>query len=154
MNQMSNRNKYIFIVAISLVMLSGVIIYQKDKLFTHQEKFIEIKSQCQVQQQDCVIKNDGATFTIRSDKDVYYLKPFTMSLSTNNQTVTNVIVDFKMVNMEMGVNRTALKKEKTDWHGQVILPVCVTGRADWLAEIEVYSNDSQYRIMLPLEVKK
>ena len=61
--------------------------------------------------------------------------------------------------MNMGVNRFSLRKaeiknQKQKWQGKALLPVCVTGRADWLAELEVVTNQSKYIIAIPLSVKQ
>ena len=60
-----------------------------------------------------------------------------------------------MNNMNMGVNRFLLKRDnKSIWKGKALLPICVTGRADWLSEIEILTTKNKYIISIPILVKK
>ena len=59
----------------------------------------------------------------------------------------------------MGVNRFLLKKtnfrnEKQKWQGKALLPICVTGRADWVSELEVVTQKSKYVFSFPIFVKQ
>ena len=64
-----------------------------------------------------------------------------------------------MKNMNMGVNRFKLikpssKNIKKLWTGKALLPVCITGRADWFAELELISKKKKYMISFPISVKQ
>ena len=79
--------------------------------------------------------------------------------NSSDFNVDKIFVDFKMKNMNMGINRFSLKNDYSDtknskWFGIVLLPICVTGRADWIASFEVTTNNNQYLISLPLDIKK
>ncbi len=57
--------------------------------------------------------------------------------------VERVAVRFAMPGMNMGLNRFGLAPgEEGVWRGEAMLPVCVTGRQDWLATLEVRGPDA------------
>ena len=115
---------------------------------------------CNAQKKVCKIELDGLNVELSFDNNIYYLKPFNVFVwSETDFNVKSIQVDFKMKNMNMGVNRFSLRKDeiknqKQKWQGKALLPVCVTGRADWLAELEVVTNQSKYIIAIPLSVKQ
>lgn len=118
--------------------------------------------QCTTLSNQCTVNLNGVKLKISFDQNVYYLKPFNVTVefdNSNDFNVDKISVDFKMKNMNMGINRFSLKNDYPDtknnkWLGIALLPICVTGRADWNASFEVTTNNNQYLISLPLEVKK
>lgn len=122
---------------------------------------------CDIQKAACLFKFKNLTLEISMDKDIYYLKPFNLSVkrlftntsSKDTSKIESIVVDFKMKNMNMGVNRFQLKKMtlKNDayaWEGKALLPICVTGRADWVSELDILTSDSHYRLIFPILVKQ
>jgi hypothetical protein len=64
-----------------------------------------------------------------------------------------------MVGMDMGLNRFTLSSvvdEKGDlfYEGEGILPVCVSGRVDWLANTHVITTDKIYEAVFEFKVAK
>ncbi len=53
---------------------------------------------------------------------------------------------FSMKGMDMGDLRQKLvfDRQTKTWRGQVILPICSTGRRDWLARVDVINGDTIY----------
>jgi len=50
--------------------------------------------------------------------------------------VRQVLVQFTMKGMDMGLNRYRLVSDGAGrWTGKAMLPVCTTGRTDWLATV-------------------
>lgn len=119
-------------------------------------------SNCIPQEQICNVESDKFKFEVSFDENVYYLKPFTISVKTlekNNHEIISIVVDFKMKSMDMGVNRFKLLKVnkmdgKKSWIGKVLLPICVVRRADWNSEIEIITKQNKYIYSFPLDVKK
>lgn len=113
---------------------------------------------CQVQEQPCVVNINDLELNIYFEKNIYYLKPFNIAISSiNDSDLISVYVDFKMKNMNMGVNRFQLKRDVNkpeNWQGKALLPICVTGRADWYSELEVTTKKGRYQISLPIFVKQ
>lgn len=117
---------------------------------------------CNPQKEACKVHNDAINVGISLDENVYYLKPFQVSvwtLSKDDTDVESVQIDFKMKGMNMGVNRFFLTKlnsrnDQQNWRGHALLPICVTGRADWFAELEVNTEKSNYIYTIPVLVKQ
>ena len=123
---------------------------------------------CNIQKTDCTFTAENMTLELSMQKDIYYLKPFDLSIKElltdsyikDNSAIESIVVDFKMKNMDMGVNRFKLKKQKlakgtsSVWEGKALLPICVTGRAGWVTELDILTNDSHYRLVFPIVVKQ
>lgn len=117
---------------------------------------------CNVQQKICKIELEEFNIEISMDKNIYYLKKFNVNIWVESKEVTNIEsiqIDFKMKNMNMGVNHFILNKIKSDnkkqnWQGSALLPVCVTGRADWFSELNIVTKQNKYIIEFPILVKK
>ena len=128
-----------------------------------QRKIIRLQvDKCNAQKQKCSVNLNGHKIRISFDENVFYLKPFYISVSDENNDSNNIEsiqIDFKMKNMNMGVNRFLLEKIHSEnnqpfWKGKALLPICVTGRADWVSELNIVTKDYNYIISLPLLVKK
>lgn len=117
---------------------------------------------CNVQQKICKIELEEFNIEISMDKNIYYLKKFNVDIWVESKEDTNIEsiqIDFKMKNMNMGVNHFILNKIKSDnkkqnWQGSALLPVCVTGRADWFSELNIVTKQNKYIIEFPILVKK
>ena len=118
--------------------------------------------QCTTLSNQCTVNLNGVKLKISFDQNIYYLKPFNVTVEFDNSSdfnIDKIFVDFKMKNMNMGINRFSLKNDYPDtknnkWLGIALLPICVTGRADWTASFEVTTNNNQYLIFFPLDIKK
>jgi len=97
-------------------------------------------STCQVQYQNIVLE-------LSLGPGVKPLQPFPMKLDIKGHSgmVQNVIADFQMKGMDMGMNRYRLVAEKGLWQANVTLPVCVASRADWLTLIEFEIDGKKYQ---------
>lgn len=93
---------------------------------------------------------------------VAYLEPFKMRVTIQGfgqEMIEKVNVDFKMVGMDMGLNRFTLsplvdKKGNVTYEGEGILPLCVSGRVDWLASTHVMTTDKIYEAIFGFKVAK
>ena len=116
---------------------------------------------CDVQKQRCHIISDEFNIEISLENNIYYLKNFNISVwSENNKSsnIESIFIDFKMEKMNMGVNRFMLTKLNSEykqrWQGKALLPVCVTGRADWFSDFEVETKTNRYVFRFPINVKR
>jgi hypothetical protein len=128
-----------------------------------EKKIINVPTgNCHAQKQLCTVTSDDFKIGISFDKNIYYLKKFNVSVWTENKEsadIESIQIDFKMKNMNMGVNRFMLEKinsenKRQQWQGKALLPICVTGRADWFAELEVVTKQSKFILTLPLFVQR
>lgn len=117
---------------------------------------------CNVQQKKCKVEFEKFNIEISMDKNIYYLKKFNVDVWVENKEGTNIEsiqIDFKMKDMNMGVNHFILNKMKSEnkkqnWQGNALLPVCVTGRADWFSELTIITKQNKYILEFPILVKK
>lgn len=65
------------------------------------------------------------------------LKPFRVRLESDAEKIDNLVLDFKMPGMNMGMNRHRLSYENGFWQNQLVLPVCTQSRNDWIVTLEL-----------------
>lgn len=161
---MKNLTKYILSGAI-VALLIFIFIFESK---TGSENIIELseintqQSTCKPQQQVCRVSNEKFIAEIEFDKNISYLKPFNITVRTQervSQHIESIHADFKMRSMDMGVNRfnllnKGITDKKINWEGRALLPVCVTGRVDWFSEVAIITGNKKYIFSFPMEVKK
>jgi hypothetical protein len=110
----------------------------------------------------CMAGDAQHTVTLHFPEDVAYLKPFKMRVTPQgfeNEMIEQVIVDFKMVGMDMGLNRFKLSSDVDEkgnvyYEGEGILPVCVSGRVDWSANTQIITTHKLYQATFEFKVGK
>ena len=93
--------------------------------------------------QGCVM-DDGTK--LRFDHMPRVMQPFHLSASSDE--AIEIHASFAMQGMEMGLNRYRLLQQGNVWAVEVILPVCVRGRSDWLMLLEVQTRNGLERYQL------
>ena len=89
---------------------------------------------CAALTQGCAL--DQGKLFVKTDRAPAPLKPF--SLTVLAPSAQAVYAEVQMQGMEMGLNRYRLIPQANgEWRATITLPVCVTGRRDWLMLIEV-----------------
>ncbi|HUW49627.1 MAG TPA: hypothetical protein VMV75_01280 [Sulfuricella sp.] len=64
------------------------------------------------------------------------LKPFELMVKAPG--ARQIVADFAMQDMNMGRNRYALQRMADGaWHGNIVLPVCVSGSSRWILTLEL-----------------
>ncbi len=117
---------------------------------------------CYPQKNVCKVETDKFKIEISLDKNIFYLKQFAINVLLSikdNLIVESINIDFKMTNMDMGKNYFKLERIqseniKQNWHGNAILPVCVTKRTEWFSELELVAKDNIYVFSFPLSVQR
>ncbi len=93
-------------------------------------------AQCPDPMRGCRIAAGGVQADLRFASPPGTLRPFVLEVAAPG--AKSVAASFAMVGMEMGENRYQLARTGSDaWRAEIILPVCVAGRADWLMTLEV-----------------
>lgn len=84
---------------------------------------------------------------IRFDAVPQTMKPFNVLVEMPG--AESMEASFVMDGMEMGLNRYRLiKKTGGFWQAEVILPVCMQGRGDWLMELKVETPAGRWHYQL------
>jgi hypothetical protein len=93
-----------------------------------------------------VIDAGRVSFAI-SPAAIPLMKTLTLRVETEGFEPTDVAVDIRGLNMDMGLNRTVLQKdEKVAWEGETILPVCSQRRMEWEAAVQLGGHE---RVEIP-----
>jgi hypothetical protein len=85
---------------------------------------------------ECIVRSDTRLIGIELPSEVQPLTRFPVKVRVEGLEPGSVVVQFDMKSMDMGVNRFGLRQKGAVWEGEAILPVCTSGRTDWLATVE------------------
>ena len=91
----------------------------------------------------CSFSHRGAAASVRFSAQPAALEAFELNVRATG--VSRISAEFQMVGMDMGFNRYDLRPT-TDgaWAAKVTLPVCVSGRRDWILYLDL--DGSRYAI--------
>lgn len=102
--------------------------------------------QCNAAATTCTAGDGVMTIGFSLQGEVSPLRRMQMIVTLEGETavaVEQVAVRFTMPRMNMGLNRFGLAPAGDGrWRGEAMLAVCVTGRQDWLARVEVRGHDA------------
>ena len=108
---------------------------------------------CNSAQATCEARGDGLAIELGLGPEVRPMQPFDIRLrALEGQLSASAIVEleFQMQAMNMGLNRYRLRREEHGaWTGQAILPVCRSGRSDWLAQLDIRDGERRWMAVLP-----
>jgi hypothetical protein len=124
---------------------------QADRLVTS----LTVASACDIQQ-GCDSGDAALSVHVQFDAPPRALKPFSVNVRTaGGQAVEAVMVTFFMEGMDMGLNRyRMLGNAVSGWHADVALPICVSGRSDWIAEFEFVTAGRRLLLRVPFVLEK
>lgn len=133
---------YGILLAIGVFVLAGIFIWAE-------------RTQSEAQNLGCADIMTGCgndLFRLKFISAPQVMKPIRLNLETKN--AKQVYVSFSMEKMEMGLNRYQLIKQgDLDlWLADVTLPVCVQGRSDWIAEVEIKTQLQTMRYQIPFKI--
>ena len=99
----------------------------------------------------CLSRDRGYSISLELDRDATYLSPFSVRVKLFGfswEQLRHVRVRFAMPDMYMGENQIVLVQAAPDgseWQGEAVLPVCLTGRRDWVATVLVEGEERVIR---------
>lgn len=90
---------------------------------------------------------------LRFDHVPSVMKPFRLSAELGRATEAHA--SFAMQGMDMGLNRyRLLQQADAVWTAEVVLPVCVRGRSDWIMLLEVQTPEGLKRYQLAFKTSQ
>lgn len=105
---------------------------------------------CDAALAECRIRLEGVAVTLKLGSGVEPLKPFAIRATIEAaEQPEQVVIDFQMRDMEMGLNRYRLLPQQGEWQGRATLPVCSASRMDWDALLEFTLAGRAYRLHFP-----
>lgn len=155
-------NKVILYTIVSLVFI--VIVLLAPMLKENNAEQVQVvenvlPQQCTSLKTGCITSIDGMQVVLKFPEDIIYLNSFPIEVTISGSQpfqVQSVKLDFQMLKMNMGINYYQLQQDNRDtslWKGKAVLPVCVSGRSDWQALLEVKTKYKVYKTVFQFEVK-
>lgn len=106
---------------------------------------LQVAAGCNAAVTGCEATGAGGRMLL-SMAGVRAMQPATVSLHWNGAAAESVVISFNMVGMDMGDNRYRLVPDgQGGWTGKVVLPVCVKGRSDWVADVTLKETGGAVR---------
>lgn len=112
---------------------------------------------CDAVKQTCYAMTDGFWLGLNISGEPKPLKQFQLKVQIkegSEVSLDGIDVQFNMRDMYMGEQRYVLRKlSKTEWQGDVVLPVCTSGRSEWTVELLARTTDQIYQAEFPLQLQ-
>ncbi len=120
--------------------------------FSLPEATLSVDVPCDATGQGCTAQSGAMQWIVRVGPDAAALKSFPVSLRIigSDETLETARVKFVMSGMSMGLNEYRLiSADNNAWEADVTLPICTSGRSDWLAEFSVASKRKRWTLVVP-----
>jgi len=116
---------------------------------------LQMSSSCDVRT-GCLAVAADLSLHLSMGPDMRVLAPFPLSVEVQGeQSVDAIAASFTMQGMDMGMNRYQLVNDGAErWFANVTLPVCASGRSDWLVSLEVVTKGRRFTLEIPFVVGK
>ncbi|RMG31874.1 MAG: hypothetical protein D6721_00210 [Gammaproteobacteria bacterium] len=106
---------------------------------------------CDAARAVCETVGSGVHVRLRLGPGVRAMHPFPVVLEVPK--AHGVVIRFEMPGMDMGKNVYRLDRAAPGrWAGKAILPICLSGRTDWVARVEIERADGRYLAVFPFHV--
>ena len=111
---------------------------------------VDAGEQCDIAADSCVTQlPDGGELLLEiTPRPIPLMQPLEVVVRVNGSELQPARLDVTGLNMEMGLNRTALTAQQAGvWQGETILPICSQRRMHWQAALLLGDGDKQYRLL-------
>lgn len=157
--RLSNRQLSLVTISVFIVfVITGAVLkrYFSSQMAPKQFLQMNVSVDCNPRTQSCLASYAKRSITLKLDESVHYLKPFQVKVFSHGfekSVIKHITAAFSMLDMEMGLNQFKMFEIKPgQWQGQVILPVCSSGRTDWKVEVWLETDEVHYRAEYQLKV--
>ena len=116
---------------------------------------LTLSQPCDVRQ-GCRAADGSVAMTVIFGAEPRALQPFPIHIQlADHQQADAVTVAFSMQDMDMGANRYRLIADASaGWNAYITLPICMSGRSDWVADVELVVADRRLLIQVPFALEK
>ena len=146
------RKSRLAIYALTLLLAAALLWYgarldEESVLHPVDASPLVVDTDCDPRREACTAEGEGMRLTLRLIEEVPVLAPFPVRVTVAPVAAARAVsVDFTMPGMDMGLNRYRLRDAGNgQWEGTATLPVCTTGRTDWLATVTVQGEAGAWR---------
>ena len=144
MNMKSVLVTVFLLILIGLGFLGGQYISQEKNQAVNDVRILGEAVDCLLSESACKVA--GYTLEFK-DRPIRPLTPIKVEMQTV-AAVSSVVLDLEMLDMDMGVNRFKLAQEAEGiWKGEIMIPVCATGRRDWVANMLIESEQGNEKVV-------
>jgi len=117
------------------------------------EKPAAYVSDCDLIKSKCNLTLAGSELEIYLTGEVKALEKFTVNIMDHDDSIEQASVTLTMKAMDMGNNRfNFVRSKESGWKSDVVIPVCTTGRRDWLFEIEIVHSGIKKRVIFEITI--
>jgi hypothetical protein len=128
-------NPWLYVLAGLLVLILGARVWP---LLTGRGPTPASAVDCDSLTAGCSFHLDGGEVFVKSMEPPSALQPF--ELRVRAPWARDAQARFRMHGMDMGPNHYRLIKESDVWKARVVLPICVSGRRDWVLSLNLNGN--------------
>lgn len=117
---------------------------------------LQVEADCDSARAACRAQGDDLAIELRLGPALRPLESFDIELRVLRGVLdaqARIEVEFQMRDMDMGLNRYRLERSEDGfWQGRAVLPVCTTGRSDWVAVIGIEQDGRRWIAEMPFGV--
>ena len=107
---------------------------------------------CDPTRRVCEVYGEGLRVRLHLGPGVKAMQPFPVRVEVDG--AEQVTIRFEMPGMDMGRNIHRLKRTSAGrWEGLAVLPVCLSGRSDWVAEVEILTRQGRRLARFPFRLQ-
>jgi hypothetical protein len=144
------------VLIVSMMLMVSFFLLLREGYFTGDQKYpvyqqyrLIVDASCDITQTGCNSSGDDIRLRLELKGSPGALRPFPAHVHIDglqNPGQLDVRMIFSMQGMDMGDLRQKLvfNQQTGGWSGQVILPICTSGRSDWLARVDVVDGEKIY----------
>lgn len=137
------RSHFYRLVPLAILLLVALVLYLQQARTPPQGPPPVL--QCANLTAGCTTRLDGRPVTVGVEGELKVLQPFQVWVRAGD--ARKVQASFTMEGMDMGFNLYTLHADKEGvFRGRVTLPVCVSGRRDWVMTLDI----DGHRLAVPL----
>lgn len=150
-------NKVLFGGVAVLLAVSGLAVgvyfgYRNSSTTTRTVEVLSSAADCRVTEARCEASGGNALVSLVLQGPVTPMSTFGVDVGVAGlapESIEAVRLVFEMRGMDMGQNSYVLRPmsspaDMSHWQTQAMLPVCTTGRRDWLAIVSVIAGQEEY----------
>ncbi len=161
MNMQQARWMILVFLAVALVgylaSRNPALLGQPDEPFSGEVVELRAEAGCEPLGRACAATGEDGGFTLRFSEGVRPLEPFEVRIRPapgSGIEAQRAMVEFEMTGMDMGINRFRVEPAAGGgFAGQAVIPVCTTGRTDWVATVTLSGTERMWVARFPFEAQ-
>jgi hypothetical protein len=146
------KNLWVFIIVVFFIVAGFVLArFKQPEMTADLDRSVVLATveDCDLSQSRCATHG----YQLEFERPVRPLSLFKARL-ISEKPLDSAVLYLEMKDMDMGINRFPLvPKGNGSWEAELMIPVCATGRRDWLATLVVQENGRGTRVIFPLSVE-